>query len=108
MSDTIQALNEVVFKAGEREEDCGENEKLLEEIAVIAGDCIEEHVKAKFRARPRKERTYKEIVRQIAAYFCDGCDTDEGAAFAEEGVREVLAAFDIETVDFQGNTVKIV
>lgn len=108
MSDTIQALNEVVFKCSEREEDCGANEKLLEEIVEIAGDAIEDHVKASDRARPRKERVYREIVRQIAAYFCDGCDTPEGAAHTEEGVREILAAFDITTVDFTGREVKIV
>jgi len=112
MSDSIQALNEIVSLCGQREANAGEkttiNLGLLEKIVEAAGDCLEEHVAASNRAKPRKERVYREIVRQIAMYFCDGCDTDEGAAYTEEGVREVLAAFDITTVDFTGQEVKIV
>ena len=108
MSDTIQALNEVVFKCSEREEDCGENEKLLEQIVEIAGAALEDHVKASDRARPRKERVYKEIVARIAVNFCDVCDNPEQACNIEADVRETLASFDIETVDFTGRTVKVV
>ena len=97
MSDTIQALNEVVFKCSEREEDCGENEKLLEEIVVIAGDCLEDHVKAADRAKPRKERTYKEIVRQIAGILVDDpLDTPEGTSYAVELIQEVLETYRVK------------
>lgn len=110
MSDTIQALNEVVFKCSEREEDCGENEKLLEQIVEIAGAAIEDHQSAKAgdRVSVRKERVYKEIVRRIAVNFCDVCDNPEQAQNIEADVRETLASFDITTVDFTGREVKIV
>ena len=116
MSDSIDALNKIVHHASKRgTKPTGTTDELsvilynlLDKIVEVAGDALEDHVAARNRAKPRKERVYKEIVRRIAAYFCDGCDTAEGAAYIEEGVREVLASFDIETKDFQGNTVKIV
>ena len=117
MSDAIQALNEVVFKAGQRGE-VGEADKaveredelhiLLTDISVIAGDALEDHVKAADKRKPRKERVYREIVRQIAVHFCDEVDdTTEGAFDTEVAVREILASFDITTVDFTGREVKI-
>ncbi len=113
-SDTIKALNEVVSLAGQRGEkiDVDPNAEqlyeLIEKIVAVAGDCLEDHVKASNRAKPRKERVNREIVRRIAAYFCDGCDTVEAAQHTEEGVREILASFDVETVDYTGRPVKIV
>ena len=119
MSDTIDALNQILGIVGRREEkqDTGESlkttkdshlYKLLDNVAEVAGDCLEDHVKASFNPRPRKERVYREIVRQIAAYFCDPCQTVEAAQYVEEGVREILVSFDVETVDFTGRKVKIV
>jgi len=115
MSDTINVLNQIVGIASKRkaagdganEEEFKNNLDLLEKIVVAAGDCLEDHIAARDRAKPRKQRVYKEIVDSIAVYFCDQCDTEEGAYFAEDGVRNVLAAYGIETVDFEGNTVKI-
>ena len=117
MSDAIQALNEVVFKCSLRlnEDDkwgCCEEERdglaaLLEEITVIAGDALEEPVKATDRTKPRKERVYKEIVRRIAEYFCDQCDTPQQAVDTEREIREILASFDVEPLDFTGRPVKI-
>ena len=113
MSDAIQALNEVVFKCSERggddvnPEDLADHRlKLLELIVEIAGDAIEDHVKASDRAKPRKERVYKEIVRKIAEYFCDQSDTLESAIDTENAIREILASFDIETVDYTGRAGK--
>ena len=113
MSDTIQALNMIVALAAQRESDADgqpapELVGLLENIAEVAGDALEDRVKPADRTKPRKQRVYKEIVRRVAAHFCDGCDTPEGAYATEEGVREILASYDIETVDFTGRTVKIV
>ncbi len=117
MSDTIQALNEVVFKAGERGDkrtadhahECETKlYDLLTDISVIAGDALEVHVKAADRAKPRKTRVYKEIVEKIAVYFCDQCDTAEGSYHTEEAIRELLVSYNIKTVDYTGRTVKIV
>ena len=117
MSDSIDALNKIVALAAEREDQMGENsakyaeqvEKVLEKIAEVAGDSLEDHVKAANRAKPRKARVYKDIVEEIAVHFCDDCldDTDHAYAVAEN-VREVLARYGIQTVDFQGKVVKIV
>jgi len=105
VSDAIQALNEVVFKAGQRGkiddastavEQADELHILLTEIAVIAGDALEDHVKATNRAKPRKERVYREIVRQIAAVFKDDpLSTDEGIIFASDAVQEILDAYGV-------------
>ncbi len=104
MSDAIQALNEVVFKAGQRE-DSGIGEKaspvdlqeLLADISVIAGDAIENHVKAADRAKPRKERVYKDIVGQIAGIMKDDPrETPEGLVYAVELIEEVLNTYGVE------------
>ncbi len=119
MTDTIKALNEVLNIAakrvdggngewGSQEEDSEGRLGLLEEIVTVAGDALEDHVKASNKAKPRKQRVYKEIVEKIAAYFCDQCDTAEGSYHTEEAIREILASYDVETVDFTGRTVKIV
>ena len=106
MSDAIQALNEVVFKAGQRGEvgeadDALEHEDelvtLLEEISVIAGDALEDHVKATDRAKPRKERVYREIVNQFTAIIQDcSQDTPEGPPYAIELMESVLDDYGIE------------
>ncbi len=118
MSDTINTLNRIVGiaakRAGDAElKDCGPEDlaahrlELLEHIVEAAGDCLEEHKAASLRAKPRKQRVYKDIVEQIAVLFCDQVDTHEGAFFIEENVRDILRAFHIETKDFEGNEVKI-
>ena len=111
MSDAIQALNEVVFKAGERGEiddainaesiedarDVADRRfKLLDEIAVIAGDAIEDRVKAADKAKPRKARVYKQVVHEIA-HIVKGCsqDTPEGPPYALELIEEVLALYEV-------------
>lgn len=81
MSDTIQALNEVIFKCslrfggtpfdddnkwGDCEDERDGMFQLLEDIVEIAGDAVEDHVKASERVKPRKTRVYKEIVEKIA------------------------------------------
>lgn len=122
MSDAIDALNKIVYNAGQRGQDGyqrnrdDENpqsyeeylEGLLEFIAEVAGDSLEDHVAARDRAKPRKARVYKQIVEEIAVYFCDQVDTTEGAIFAEEGVREILVKYGINTHDFEGKEVQIV
>lgn len=113
MSDAIDALNKIVNTCSQRKIDTDDdgfavNLDLLTQVVECAGDALEDHVKAADRRRPRKERTYKEIVRRIALFFCDGCDTAETAYYTEEGVREILMSYDIETVDYRGRRVKIV
>jgi len=119
MSDSIDALNKIVHLGAQRndpgelaipdfEQTAVDNFKLLEKIVIVAGDAFEDHVAARNRAKPRKERVYREIVRQIAEHFCDQVDTVEHSFDIEVAVREILAAFDIETVDFTGRAVKIV
>ncbi len=101
MSDAIQALNEIVLKAGRRgeAEDCAEEKipeilySLLEDISVIAGDAIENRVKA---TKPRKARVYKEIVNQFQAIIQDcSQDTPEGPPYALELMEEVLNDYGI-------------
>lgn len=112
MSDAIQALNEVVFKAGQRE-DSGIGDKaspvdlqeLLKDISVIAGDALEDHVKATDRAKPRKQRVYRDIVNEIAAYFVPVPDTVEGTAHVIEGVAEILKQYNVTTTDAEGRKV---
>lgn len=112
MSDTINTLNRIVHTAGARqkagdganEEEFAGNLKLLEDIAEIAGDCLEDHVKA---TRPRKERVYRQIVKEIAVHFCDVCDNPEQACDIEMLVREILASYDVETTDYTDRKVKI-
>ncbi len=97
MSDAIDALNKIVYKAAEREEDCGANETLLEEISIIAGDSLEDHVRATDRAKPRKERVYKQIVDEIAPFFEDNSDleTPEGVYHICECVGEILDKYKV-------------
>lgn len=116
MSDTIQTLNEIVSLCGQRqaagdganEEQFTANFGLLEKVVGRAGDCLEEHIQANKRRKPRKERVYKQIVEEIAVHFCDICDNAKQAQNIEVDVREILAAYDITTVDYTGREVKIV
>lgn len=96
MSDAIDALNKIVYKAAEREEDCGANETLLEEISVIAGDSLEDHVAARDKAKPRKERVFKEIVEQVSNLVkeCDMTDP-EGTYYTLELIQELLDRYEV-------------
>lgn len=113
MSDTINTLNRIVHTAGARqkagdganEEEFAGNLKLLEDIAEIAGDCLED--RGDTTRRPRKERVYRQIVKEIAVHFCGVCDNPEQACNIEMLVREILASYDVETTDYTGRKVKI-
>lgn len=97
MSDAIDALNKIVYKAAEREEDCGANETLLEEISVIAGDSLEDHVAARDKAKPRKERVYKGIVEEIAFIVNEGSmDKPEALYYTIELIQEVLDKYEVK------------
>ncbi len=108
MSDTIQALNAVVAKCGERVEESdisGQNCKvmidLIEEISVIAGDCLERHISAacKVKTPYRKERVNRGIVEQVAALI-DDCDitAPEANYYTIELIQELLNRYNIEEI----------
>lgn len=114
MSDTINVLNQILRRCAEREQagvnpedEADHRLKLLELIAEDAGDCLEEHTAARLRAKPRKQRVYKQILEEIAMYFCDGCDTAEGSYHTEEAIRNILIKYNITTRDIEGKVVKI-
>ena len=114
MSDTINVLNTIIGITGKRGElgdadNAVERESelytLLTDIAEAAGDCLEEHVAARNRAKPRKQRVYKAIVEQIAVHYCD--EFDEDYRNTCQAIREILVSFNITTKDFEDNVVKI-
>jgi hypothetical protein len=119
LSDNIQALNTVVGLAGQRERNPAVEKDpndeqlsewrgdLLEQIAVVAGDALEEHDVSTEGNRPRRERVFRAIVEEIAVFFCDECDTAEGAFFVEEGVRDILREYGFTTTDSEGREVLI-
>ena len=102
----------IVALAAQRESDADgqpapELVGLLENIAEVAGDAIESHESAERGNRPRRERVFRAIVEEIAVFFCDEVDTHEGAFFVEEGVRDVLREYGIQTTDAEGQKVTI-
>lgn len=115
MSDAIKALYDITVICSKRGSDPDGDKvgpeyltELLVQIVERAGDALEDHVVAKTGVRPLKSRVYKRIVEEIAVHFCDICDNPEQAFNIAVDVREILAAFDITTVDYTGREVKIV
>ncbi len=107
MSDTINVLNQIVGIASKRgEKPTGKTDELsvvlyglLEQVVESAGDCLEEHVAARNRAKPRKQRVYKEIVTEISALVGDVDMTcPEGTYYCVELIQELLNRYNIEEV----------
>lgn len=95
MSDAIDALNKVIYLTAQREGDAEgqpapELVELLEKIAVVAGDALEDHVAARNRVKPRKQRVFKMCVEEIASIVGDDPDTPEAIYHAMECIQEVL------------------
>ena len=105
MSDALIALTAITVKCAERGEkedastqNCYALYKLLEEIVVLAGDSIEDHVEARVgvKQRVRKNRVFRACVDEIAAVV-RGCsqDTPKGPPYALELIEEILDAYKV-------------
>jgi hypothetical protein len=104
MSDAITALQDIVILAAKRGDihftlDAEESEKLrglLEEIVEVAGDSLEDHIKA-VRPRVRKARVYKTIVEEVAALVDDNdISAPEANYYTIELIGELLNRYNIE------------
>lgn len=112
MSDAIDALNKIVYNAGQRGEQGYQRnrdddnpqsyeeylEGLLEHIAEVAGDSLEDHVAARDRQKPRKQRVFKQCVDEIANVVQNAAmDTPEGPYYAVELIQEILEGYGVAT-----------
>ncbi len=105
MSDAITALQDIVILCAKRGDihftlDAEESQKLrglMDEIVIVAGDSLEDHIKAAFSLKPRKARVYKKILEEVAAMVDDNdISAPEANYYTIELIQELLNRYNIK------------